>query len=269
MRLRVQAGIPGRRLAEMIGISQSKISRIETGFTTPTAPEVAAWCDATGASPAERDILQTLTETVYRQTHNWQALLARKPHVQNEIGSLEQQSQWVRTFQPTIVPGLLQTEDYAARVFATFQVPYSQPDAEAAVAARIDRQRILHTGRRFDFVVTEAALRWRPGSREMLATQLERLIALSTLGKINIGVITFEKKALVPIPHGFVIYEAEEDPATSVTIETIHAYTEVTEPAAVALYTGEWRCLHEMAIFGDEFRTFVTGLIGELQAADR
>ena len=92
----------------------------------------------------------------------------------------------MRNFQPGIIPGLLQTAEYARRII---EMPTSAPkQSGAAVAARLDRQETLHDRKRhFEFLMTEAALRYRPGPPEVLAAQLDHLAALATLETITFG----------------------------------------------------------------------------------
>jgi transcriptional regulator with XRE-family HTH domain len=261
LRLRDQAGLSGRALAQRIGISQSKISRIEAGTTMPSMPEVTAWAKAVDADDATRDSLRTLTEAAYVEIHGWRELLRDRPHLQDEIGHREAAAERVRTFQPSIVPGLLQTGDYAAQVFSMFQVPYAKADLAAAVAGRLERQAALRGGGAFDFLVTEAALRWRPGPRSLLVAQFERIVQLSTIDTVSVAVIPTDVTAVAAVPHGFVIYEHHG--FAYATVETIHANVEVTEPADVGLYYDQWIELGRMALHDDDARRFVAVLANE------
>lgn len=266
VRLRDQAGLSGRQLARQVGISQSKVSRIEAGTAMPSMPEVTAWVEAVGTDTETRNRLRDLTEAAYIEVHSWRSLLRDRPHLQKDIGQREAAASQVRTFQASIVPGLLQTPDYATHVFSMFQISYTTDDAAAAVAARMRRQTALHEGGRFDFLMTEAALRWRPGSSGMLAAQLERISLLSTIRSVSIGVIPLDVSAIAAIPHGFVIYGDDDD--ASITVEMIHANLEVTDPADVELYRAQWVQLASMAVFDDSARRFMASLATELRRAD-
>jgi transcriptional regulator with XRE-family HTH domain len=263
-RIRDQAGLSGRQLAHRIGISQSKVSRIEAGKATPSLPEVIAWADAAGTSVETRDRLSELSEASFAEVHAWRTLLRHRPHLQDDIGEREASALRVRTFQPSIIPGLLQTAEYASQVFAMFPLPYAVDDLGAAVAGRLDRQRVLHQGGRFEFLVTEAALRWRPVPRQLHIAQLERMAALSTLTSISIGLIGLDANAVTTIPHGFVIYDSVNEDSY-VTVETIHAGIDITGPAEVALYDGQWSRLSDMAVFGEATRQRLAKLVTELR----
>lgn len=112
--LRVRAGLTGER---MPGFTQSKVSRLETGRTTPSLADIEAWTRATNASAEEITELAGLVEQLATSATSWRILhrlgLAEK---QREIAELEREARHVRTFQPTMIPGLLQVADYARRV---------------------------------------------------------------------------------------------------------------------------------------------------------
>ena len=75
----------------------------------------------------------------------------------------------VRNFQPGIIPGLLQTADYALRIMEIANIQ-GAVDLADAVNVRLARQEALYDqGRHFEFIMTESALRWRPGPPELLS----------------------------------------------------------------------------------------------------
>ncbi len=113
----------------------------------------------------------------------------------------------MRNFQPTVVPGLLQTPEYAHYVIPRADIE-NVMDRDAAAAARLRRQQALFTGeRRFEFLISEAALHWPRSTRELLTTQLERIVALAPLEAVSVAVLPLgEPVDAVPF-HGFVIYE--------------------------------------------------------------
>jgi transcriptional regulator with XRE-family HTH domain len=276
------AGISGRELAHQVGISQSKVSRIESGTALPSWPEVTAWADATAASQDARELLGSLTEAAFTEVHTWHAILRSQTHLQDDVQELENGARLVRTFQHSVVPGLLQTAEYARRVFTLLQPPYAEPDIPAVLAARMDRQTALfEEGRRFEFLITEAALRWRPGPPRLLLAQLDRITSLSTLENLSIGLIPQAVEAVTNTSHSFVILDAGGGTAEGgtaeggtaeggtaeavVTIETVHANLTVKDPESIALYRTRWSLLQQMAVFGEEARAVLAGLAAELQ----
>ncbi|WP_219471296.1 helix-turn-helix domain-containing protein [Nonomuraea rhizosphaerae] len=270
-RLRDISGISGRDLAQRIGISQSKVSRIESGSVIPSLPEVTAWGDAVDAAPETRESLADLTQAAFTEVHTWRAALQRQAHLQDEIREQEDQAHLVRVFQPTLIPGLLQTAEYARRVFTLFDPPYSEGDLSMAVAARLQRQLALYEEtRNFEFLITEAALRCRPGPVKLLLAQLDRIASLSTLENVRIGLIPHNREALVCPPHGFTVYEGDDSPADAyVEVEITHVRLTANDTDDIAIYLRQWSLLRQMAIFGDEAREFLSMVSDDVRAAVR
>ena len=272
-RLRDRAGLSGRQLAERIGISQSKVSRIEAGLTVPAGPVVAAWATAVSASGTATELLTMLTDAVYNEVHPWSAALRGQVHLQGEIQELENRASAELTYEPTLIPGLLQTADYARRVFTMFEPSYAALDIPAVVAGRLDRQTALFDpARRLSFLITEGALRWRPGPAHVILAQLDRIASLTTLGNVTIGLIPSVAVARTHSPHGFVILvPADRDDQALVMVEMVHANVTVSDDIDVALYRRQWSLLQESAVFGDAARELlgaITADIRRLHAAE-
>lgn len=269
-RARSISGLSGRDLAEKIGISQSTVSRIESGSAVPSLPEVRAWAEAVQASDETWHLLFALTEAAYTTVSRWQTELGDRPHLQGDIEKTERSARRILTFQPSVVPGLLQTAGYARRVFEMFQEPaYDADRLAAAVAARMERQLPLYDSTRtFDFLITEAALRWRPSTPALLAAQIDRVSNLSTLSNVSVGVLPLALQANVPYSHAFTIYEpADDEHAVLVNIEMIHANIQTFRESDVSAFRRRWSALEQSAIHGDDARQYLHGLITEIRAS--
>jgi hypothetical protein len=210
-----------------------------------------------------------LTDAAYTEVHPYRAALQRRRegHLQDDIHELETLAQHMLVFQSSVVPGLLQTAAYARRVFSLFPLPYPEEDLAAAVAARLHRQLALYDDdKRFEFLITEAALRWRPGPAKLILAQLSRIESVSTLENVSIGLIPSSTEALTFMGHGFVLYEGGTAQDGYVTIEAVHADVEVRSPADVDLYRGRWTLLRQMALFDDEAQRFLAELATDIRA---
>jgi transcriptional regulator with XRE-family HTH domain len=268
-RLRDLSGVSGRELARRIAISQSKVSRIESGMVMPSLPEVTAWGTALGASQATLDHLAFLTNQAFTEVQPWREALRDKGHLQDEIQEQEALARHIRTFQSYIVPGLLQTAEYTRRVFSIRQPPYAEEDLSAAVAARLNRQQVMFgQGRQFDFLIAEAALYWRPGPARMLLGQFDRIASIMTLENVSIGLIRYDQEAVTWIAHGFVIYDGlEDDQHGFVSVEMLQGETTFHDPLDVEIYRDQWLSLREMAIFDNEARDYLTALADGIRSA--
>jgi transcriptional regulator with XRE-family HTH domain len=111
--LRVAAGLSGAEAARRAGLTQSKVSRAETGTFLPTEDDVKALCRVYRASPDARRELLDLTRELREGTTSARVVLQRGGWwMQQRIGKLETATARIRNFAPTVVIGLLQTEDY-------------------------------------------------------------------------------------------------------------------------------------------------------------
>lgn len=267
-RLRTQAGISGRQLAQRLGVSQSKVSRIETGRTVPSLPVVAAWGKAIGVPDDTQEHLTELAQAAFTEVCTWRTVMRERPHFQGIIEEREIQAHAIHTYNPSVVPGLLQTAEYARRIFSLVQVPYSDENIAQAVAGRLQRQLLLYEeSRQFDFLITEAALRWSPGPKALLLAQLDRIASLSTLSNVSIGIITLDTRPTVVVPNGFVAYDHYDDLDAFISIETVHANVIVNDPQDVEMYRESWSLLARMAIFGSEARAFLVELSSGIRSS--
>ncbi|TDB96399.1 helix-turn-helix transcriptional regulator [Actinomadura sp. 7K534] len=271
-RLRDLAGLSGREMAHRLGVSQSKVSRIESCLTLPTAPEVAAWSTAVNAPTETVALLESLTEAAFTEVHRWSHVLRNRPHLQGDIQEVESGSHHVMVFQNAIVPGLLQTAEYARRVFAFFSPEGTDADLSAAVAGRLNRQLVLFDQtRRFEFLLTEAALRWRPGPARLLLAQLDRISSLATLENVTVGLLPHRAEAVTYVTHGFALFDLRADTQAGdgeaiAMVETVHANLTVSDPESIALYRHRWRLLKDVARYGDDARLLLDKIAAELRA---
>jgi transcriptional regulator with XRE-family HTH domain len=266
-RLRERAGIPGRLLAEQIGVSQSKVSRIESGAVLPSIPEVTGWAEAVHASEAATSMAVALADAAYTEVHPWDTALYGRDDLQHEFQVIEARSRAVLVYEPSIVPGLLQTAEYARRVFAMFEPAYAESDIPKVTAGRVDRQDALFDpSRRFDFLMTEAALRWRPGPSGVMLAQLDRIASLCTLENVTVGVIPQLARAHAHVPHGFVLMEPkalEED--AFVFVETVHANLTVNDPRHIVLYRNHWSRLEKAAVYGSDVLDLLSRIAADVR----
>lgn len=253
-RLRKLAGQSGREVSRRTGISQANVSRIETGQVVPSLPQVAAWCEAIQAPEDVRERLAALTEAALNEVETFRAVpeTGLAP-LQQDVRELESTTRTLRNFQPSHVPGLLQTAEYARHVL---EMALAKPpgDIAAAVDIRLERQSILaDPARRFEFILTEAALRWSPVQAEpgMLAAQLDRIVAMAGLANVSIGVIPVGTPTRT-VPQGpFVLYdERYAGHRPFVVVEMPHAAVYVNDPGDIEVYRDQIAALRQSALTG-------------------
>jgi hypothetical protein len=237
------------------------VSKLENGRQTPTDDDIRDWARATN-SEGETDGLLASLHTLEVQHAEWQRQLrvGLKPH-QQEIADLDAKTRLFRAFESTFIPGLLQTAEYARYRFtqsiAVFKV---RNDIDEAVAARVQRQDILYRpDKRFHFVLTEAALRYRLCPPEIMLGQLDRLVSLSALPNVKLGIVGFETAYVVAPAHGFWILDADR-----VMVETFSAELNLAQPQELTLYGGIFDSLAAVASYGRSARTVINRVIDDL-----
>lgn len=259
--LRQHAGHSGRQLAESLSWPPSKVSKIENGRQTPTDDDIRAWTGAT-ASQNETDALLASLHTLEVQHAEWQRILRTglKPR-QQELIEWDQRTRLFRAFEATVIPGLLQTAEYARTRFAESIRRLNLPnDINEAVAARMQRQEILYRpDKRFHFVLTEAALRFRLCSADVMLGQLDRLMSFSALTNVRLGIIGFETQYATSPWHGFWLYDQER-----VLVETFSAALDLRQPQEITLYGNTFDQLAAVASYGRSARAIINRAIDDL-----
>lgn len=258
--LREGAGLTTYQLAERLGWSQSRVTRIENGIIQASADDADAWAEATGADPGTREDLAALAYSAWNEVRSWRVshrggLAAR----QREMGQLEHRATEIRQFQPEAIPGLLQSESYARRVLAFADVT-DKGGVDSAAKTRIKRQAILREpGRTFDFTLGEGALRWRPVPRDLMEEQLGHLLAAAALPSVSLSVIPFDREAVQAYQHAFTIFRIPDAP--TVLVEFFHGETFPSTAAEVALYERLFLTLRDSALHDDEALAFARAVI--------
>lgn len=245
---RERAGLSGAEVARRTGIVQSKVSRVETGRLVASAAEVDAWAAATDMEPAERAALAELREQVATESITWRRLMRDGlGPIQAEVKAMETASAVVREYHPVLIPGLLQAPAYAQAVAEARHGP-RHPNVAAWVAAVLDRQQLLYEpGHRFEFVIGEAALRWRPGPTEMMTGQLTHLAAVAALPNVSIRVLPFGEAVPMWRSHHFTMFERADGQAM-VHLELLTGGQNLRDPDDLARFAEAFTHLQAAAV---------------------
>ncbi|MFD1045071.1 helix-turn-helix domain-containing protein [Kibdelosporangium lantanae] len=259
--LREQAGLTGRQLAEPLSWQPSKVSKIENGKQTPSADDIEAWTRATNSADQAPALLASL-HTLEVQHAEWQRLLRGGIRQrQHSLAELDQKTRFFRVFESTVIPGLLQTSEYARARFAESIRIFKLPnDINDAVEGRLKRQDIFYRpDKRFHFVLTEAALRFRMCPVPVMLGQLDRLVSISALPNVKLGIIGFDTQYTASPWHGFWMYDDDK-----VLVETYSAALNLAQPQEVELYSNVFSELAAVASYGRSARAIITRVMDEL-----
>lgn len=246
--LRQGAGLTGVEAARQSGMSQPKISKLETGRLLPAVEDVQTLLALYRADRAVRDDLLDLAGRLHTTIESNRTILRRgAARTQARLSEIEHEATSLRYFSPIVLPGLLQTAEYMRRVFS---LELSGAELARTIAARQERQQILYdTAKSFTFIITEAALRWGFCPPAIMAAQAGHIASLATLANAEIGVIALGASAGdIPL-HGYQIFD---DRLASIELE--HAVITVTDQRDIATYLRLFKTMSQAAEFGDHAR---------------
>ncbi|MGH3452009.1 MAG: DUF5753 domain-containing protein [Haloechinothrix sp.] len=259
--IRLDAGLTARALARAAGWHESKCSRVEHARTSPSDADIRAWCETCDATDQIPDLIAAsrAAENMYLEWRRVERNGLRQ--LQESYVPLYQRTRVFRWYHSTLIPGLLQTRDYAHAVLSTIAQFSGIPnDSAEAAEARLARSRVLYEGdHRFAFLVEESVLRYRIASPEVMAAQLGHLLAAMTLPSVSLGVIPFMADRTTLPREGFHMYDDEV-----VHVELLSAQVAVTAPSEIAEYVKVFQELSEHAVCGAEARKLITAALDAL-----
>ncbi|MDQ8701297.1 helix-turn-helix transcriptional regulator [Streptomyces sp. LHD-70] len=216
-RLREEAGLKQGELGGIVFCTGSLIGQIETAHKVPTR-ELSERLDAALGTDGHFGRLVGLV------------LRSQLPSWFQAYAEMEARASYISTYQAQLVYGLLQTEGYARAVLGV----RSDGDLDANVAARLERQRVLEREEPplVWVVLSEAVLRQEMGGRDVMRTQLDRLLDLQGRDWVKIQVLPFEAGAHVGLDGTFNLLRFDNDPDVVYTEDFVQGHM-TANPQAV------------------------------------
>ncbi|WP_330288958.1 helix-turn-helix domain-containing protein [Streptomyces sp. NBC_00576] len=248
LRLSAPGGrLTGTDLAQRLGWPHSKIYKLENGRQTATTEDLRAWAAGVGQPEAFAE-LDARLKGFESHIRSWRRQLAAGHRPVQDSWNLEVgRSRAIYAWEEAVVPGLLQTADYARHMFLRYaDLQGSVRDTDAAVRARMKRQEWLYEGgHRFHALVWEAALHALICPPAVLAGQLDRLAGLIGMDTVELGIIPLSASLKIPTANGFWILDDR-----LVITEDWHAELWLNDADSVATYLRVWNTLRESAVYG-------------------
>jgi transcriptional regulator with XRE-family HTH domain len=211
-RLREEAHVTIDVVADRLGCSPSKVSRIETGHTSATPRDVKDMLDVYGIAGLESDELVQIAREA-RQKGWWH------PYSTVLVGAyvgLEAAARSIRAYEQQVIPGLLQSEDYAVAMIRTARLSDTPLEIDRRVHVRMARQSLLIQDEPIElWVVLDEAVLSRPvGGDAVMRDQLMRLIEATELPNVTLQVLPFAAGAHAAMDGTFAIldFPEAEDP---------------------------------------------------------
>ncbi|MBC6449718.1 helix-turn-helix domain-containing protein [Actinokineospora sp. HBU206404] len=186
--LRERSGLTTRAAAKRLGTSIASLNRSETGRRMASVADVSALLAIYGVTGPERKRIMSLTEN--DEQSGWWGLGVRA-HLLEALIHFESQAESFIHYSSILVPGFLQTADYARAVIGAG--PFDAEEVERRVAHRLERQKVLFkpVRPRYRLILDEAVLRRPIGGSAAMATQIRWLIDMANQPNITIHVIPF------------------------------------------------------------------------------
>ncbi|MEU3850978.1 helix-turn-helix transcriptional regulator [Streptomyces sp. NPDC029554] len=263
--LRAAAGLTSGEAARLVGWHQSKVSRIETGTSGVKPADVRLLLDAYRVTDTQlRDLLMMLagSDDSGGRHHWWHAYRGVLPPTYRDFISLESQASAMRTLETTVVPGLLQTPEYARAVTRAAVEGLPEDRLDTLVEVRLARQDVLRADPPLELsaVLDEAVLRREVGGPGVMARQLERLVEAARLPQVRLQVLPFAAGAHIGVTGPFVIFSFSSTSDLDVVVLdhlTSSLYLERKED--LQAYTEAFNALQIHALSPEDSLDFIAG----------
>ena len=260
--LRTTAGLTVDEVASRMEVSPAKISRIETAARGVSVADVRFLCDLYGVTGEDRDRLLTMTRDSRRRS--WWQQYGLPESLATYIG-LEDAAVSIHQYETSLVPPLLQTEQYARALIAGAAPDLSAEQVEALVQARLTRQGLLTAEQPPELwtVVDEAALHRLVGGTEVMRAQLAALADRSRPRNVVVQVIPLEAGAHPGMDSAFAILQLREV-SDVVYVEGLIGNFYLQNPNDIARYRRAFDQLRAIAMSPRDSRDRITALAGAL-----
>jgi len=263
-RLRELKGMTAEEVAERLLVSQSKISRLENGRRSISQRDVRDLCGVYEVE--DQRMVDSLMEMAKdsRQQGWWHAF-GDVPY--SVYIGLETDAASLRVYDPQVVPGLLQTRQYAEALISGALPETAQAEIDKRVQVRMRRQERVSSGEnplRLWSVMDESALRRVVGGRELMRAQLEHLVEQSQLPHVTVQVIPFEMGAHPGLNGQYAILEFPDAADSSVVyIEGVTSDLYLEKANDVQKYSVMYEHLRAQALNVEQSRQFIADIAKE------
>lgn len=222
---REQAGVSGTELAAQVGIHQSTWSKIEAGKAKLSSSVLSAIADILAIPPESVSQLNTLRMRA-EEPGWWQDYGDILSEAVQMLIELEADASWIRTYEGEVIPGLLQTRDYAERIITAGSPHMRAADIDRYLELRMRRQKRLEDGVRLTAIIGEAAVRQQIGGPNVLRDQLRHIVKVVRDFDVTVQVVPFSADAHAGLGDSFVIIQwPDETDPEAVYVDGLTSWT--------------------------------------------
>ncbi len=177
----------------------------------------------------------------------------------------EAAAQFIRNYEPQVIPGLLQTAEYAEAKLRSVIQFYNLPnDLDSGVSKRMERQQILYKrGRRFHFLISEKSLYGTVGNDSVMGGQLDRLMSIIGMPRVALGIVPLTAETVVSVEN-FMMFDNR-----MVKVEGHTAELTVTQPREIALYGRAFDVLAGQSVTGEKARRLIRAAMDIRRSSDQ
>lgn len=220
-RYREDRGLTGLEVATALGMSQSKISRMETGARGLRADDVSALLGHYEVPERRREeLLELVRKSEERGV--WYSNASRLPELWQTLVDFERRATRIQNFETLVIPGLLQTPEYTAAIIQSINKTISDAELETLVSARVSRQTALNR-KDFQFlaVIDELAMQRVTSDHGTMRRQLRRLVDEAERPNVTVRVVPMQAGPYTGSRGPFMTLDFADEPS-AVFIENHH-----------------------------------------------
>ncbi|MEV8403462.1 helix-turn-helix domain-containing protein [Streptomyces niveus] len=246
------AGLTQGQLAERAVVHTETIASVEQG-RRPLKPDLAALLDQVLST---KGALATAVENMPE--------IDRYPTWAAAFIDQEQEAIAISWYENQVLPGLLQTENYARAVFRSRVPTFSEDEINTRVAGRIERQQILHRKAppTCSFLIGEGVLNDRLGSPAVFVEQLRQLRESADLPGLTLQIMPFGRTTHAGLAGPFVLLETPDHQHLAYA-ETQRGSIFVEDPDEVSILARKYAMLRTQALNPEETKGLLDRLLGE------
>ena len=261
--LRLSRNLTCEQVGDALGWSTAKISRMETGIRGLYPEDVALVLGYLQAPAPLRDELLALVRDSHKP--NWIQVGGKLPTAWKQLIDFEDSATALFNYEPLVIPGLLQTADYARAVIRAGNSELPESEVDRLVRTRMGRIAILsrHTGPTLAAIIDETVLRRPLADPSIMQAQLQHLLTMATRPRIDLRVIPFEIGATTGIEGPILILDFPDQPSL-VHLETRGVTGFLEEAAVVRRVKIAWRELHSTALSPKDSTRLIADIVGDM-----
>lgn len=258
--LRERTELKPKDVAPQLGWYVAKVTKLDKGDVTISLPEIDKLIEIYGVTGEEAEKVRRLGAEARKRDRP-----SRVPDWGQTYVALETAAAEVKTYGGEVIPGMLQTEDYA-RAFLSLSVANTADEIDARATERAQRGKLLHAEDPPSLwvVLGEAALHQEVGGQHVLRAQLQHLLTIGQLRHVTIQVLPFKTGEHVALGTPFTLIHLADPVATFAYLEGLTDADYLDRPSHTAVYNEAFDKLRVTALGDRESSTMLERRIEEL-----